>query len=1067
VRAGTCFRWTGRLSADLIATACRFSDLSVPPSAELTMPLSGDAVEAALNHMAANRPSLKRLFYPNLVSEVVGPYMLSRRRHYDDAQWIQLVHGMHTSNTVYVGNLSFYTREEQVHELFSRAGPVKRVIMGLNANQRTPCGFCFVEFETHQAAATAARTLSGFALDDRLLKADLDAAFEEGRQYGRGRAGGQIEDDRRTEYDQARGGWGALQQARQERQQQAEKMRAEQTDTFGGGEDHANTTGSSRREDTNRQPDDPELDPETYGSENQGRDDGSTSIFNIDRPFKLSASTLASIMPGRFPYYGLPLSDQVKQALQKHIEETNPTAAVQLAGLLVPPAATTVASAAAASKRSYEDAPSSAVVSAEAHPVSPSSPASKRPRHTAPSSPQPRSMSPQPMFDVATPAAAAGGVNRSPRPIGRDDDDDHPMSDRDDNGGDVTPQNLSDAEDDDGGDRTPQHAMSDRDDGDVTPRSARSPTPDDGDVTPRSDRTPMAEDEDGDRTPQQLSPHTDPAANTDMADDDATPPPVDRTLPPPPPSPPVVPTPDASASSHHPDSSSSSSSAAASALPKPREPLFVPHLAAPGSSKRLPPWIVHVFQGKPAHQNDEEQIDVAGAEFPGQQPSASAVSLSLPSQTVVSSPTSLPFLAPTSKSDHDSHDLSLLSPEQAAFYANEYGKVEQQIEIAGTLEALRFRDDKGEEQRVCQRVCFHQVSVNSVAKLVRSLQQAQAALDARRSAAADDATRDAIPNLIVLNLCDGTETDGYPGITIARALQATLASPSAETPALSHTGADEAFFDATTDKVTMKGLFVRAGVRTSAFVDLSSIDTTSSSDASPSSLLSSHSSLLQSLAPLSFPLIIKPTSSYSSCGLSSRSVVTSSLSALVQARDMKRELGDVLAEEYVQGREFSMLVVGDAQQADGTASSSSSSSDASYPHLRCYPACERAFSPSLPPLERFLTFEQNYPTKHTKVATWWQQVEEEREQREMAKLACAAYTACHGRSYGRIDIRQSSATGEFFILEVNSLPGLSGELDSSVGAILAHTKEKTQFGEFLYAILHLAAEQRLDQPRTA
>lgn len=50
-----------------------------------------------------------------------------------------------TSSTVYVGNLSFFTTEEQIYELFSRAGEVKRIIMGLDRNLKTPCGFCFVE----------------------------------------------------------------------------------------------------------------------------------------------------------------------------------------------------------------------------------------------------------------------------------------------------------------------------------------------------------------------------------------------------------------------------------------------------------------------------------------------------------------------------------------------------------------------------------------------------------------------------------------------------------------------------------------------------------------------------------------------------------------------------------------------------------------------------------------------------------------------------------------------------------------------------------------------------------
>jgi RNA recognition motif-containing protein len=50
------------------------------------------------------------------------------------------------ANTLYVGNLSFYTTEEQVYELFSKSGDVKRIIIGLDKVKKTACGFCFVEY---------------------------------------------------------------------------------------------------------------------------------------------------------------------------------------------------------------------------------------------------------------------------------------------------------------------------------------------------------------------------------------------------------------------------------------------------------------------------------------------------------------------------------------------------------------------------------------------------------------------------------------------------------------------------------------------------------------------------------------------------------------------------------------------------------------------------------------------------------------------------------------------------------------------------------------------------------
>src|SRR5690348_13809766 len=62
----------------------------------------------------------------------ISPYLLQRKRHQSAGAWDKMVFDLSESTTLYVGNLSFYTTEEQIYELFSRCGRVKRVIMGLN-----------------------------------------------------------------------------------------------------------------------------------------------------------------------------------------------------------------------------------------------------------------------------------------------------------------------------------------------------------------------------------------------------------------------------------------------------------------------------------------------------------------------------------------------------------------------------------------------------------------------------------------------------------------------------------------------------------------------------------------------------------------------------------------------------------------------------------------------------------------------------------------------------------------------------------------------------------------------
>ncbi|KAF4974911.1 hypothetical protein FZEAL_8241 [Fusarium zealandicum] len=112
------------------------------------------------------------------------------------------------ATTLYVGNLSFYTTEEQVYELFSKCGEIKRLVMGLDRFNKTPCGFCFVEYYTHQDALDCMKYIGGTKLDERIIRTDLDPGFEEGRQYGRGKSGGQVRDEYREDFDEGRGGVG-------------------------------------------------------------------------------------------------------------------------------------------------------------------------------------------------------------------------------------------------------------------------------------------------------------------------------------------------------------------------------------------------------------------------------------------------------------------------------------------------------------------------------------------------------------------------------------------------------------------------------------------------------------------------------------------------------------------------------------------------------------------------------------------------------------------------------------------------------------------------------------------
>lgn len=95
-------------------------------------------------------------------------------------------------------------------QVFSKTGDIKRIVMGLDKQKMTPCGFCFVVYYTRKEAEDCVKYINGTMLDDRPIRADFDWGFVEGRQFGRGRSGGQVRDEYRMDYDPGRGGYGMI-----------------------------------------------------------------------------------------------------------------------------------------------------------------------------------------------------------------------------------------------------------------------------------------------------------------------------------------------------------------------------------------------------------------------------------------------------------------------------------------------------------------------------------------------------------------------------------------------------------------------------------------------------------------------------------------------------------------------------------------------------------------------------------------------------------------------------------------------------------------------------------------
>ncbi len=271
---------------------------------------------------------------------------------------------------------------------------------------------------------------------------------------------------------------------------------------------------------------------------------------------------------------------------------------------------------------------------------------------------------------------------------------------------------------------------------------------------------------------------------------------------------------------------------------------------------------------------------------------------------------------------------------------------------------------------------------------------------------ADEAARRPV---LVFNLCDGIEVDGYPGIKTVRALEAS---------GVPYSGADTAFYELTTPKTLMKNRLIKRGVSTSPFVAIKDARV----DGAKAGVL------------LGYPLIIKPDVSAASFGISIKSVVHDEAACITQAgvslageRETENYYEGVFAERFIPGREFTVLCASDPAAAGS---------------VFVYPPVERVFHKALPTHERLLSYDRYWekyemegalpdraPIAHYESApAEWAE--------SLSTLARDAYAALDGVGYGRVDIRRDERTGEFLVLEANCNCGLSTDGETSVSWIL-------------------------------
>lgn len=271
-----------------------------------------------------------------------------------------------------------------------------------------------------------------------------------------------------------------------------------------------------------------------------------------------------------------------------------------------------------------------------------------------------------------------------------------------------------------------------------------------------------------------------------------------------------------------------------------------------------------------------------------------------------------------------------------------------------------------------------------------------------------DATTGKTP--LILNLCDGDEVNGTPGVSVIHEL---------EKYGLIYTGSDAHFYNITTSKIPMKKAFDKAGVPTAAW-----------------RVITEKKGSVKGLCKrIGTPLIIKPAVSGGSMGVSVKNVVNTEEELVSRVEEIAKGyrgwnlLADGLfAEQFISGPEYTTFITGSADDPD---------------NCMVYEPVERIFHHSLPESEKFLSFdrlweiyEDESPMPENENFYEYKPVTGELV-KSLKKLSFDAYKACGGKGYTRIDIRQDAATGKLYMLEVNAQCGLSEDENyTSIGAIL-------------------------------
>jgi D-alanine-D-alanine ligase len=226
---------------------------------------------------------------------------------------------------------------------------------------------------------------------------------------------------------------------------------------------------------------------------------------------------------------------------------------------------------------------------------------------------------------------------------------------------------------------------------------------------------------------------------------------------------------------------------------------------------------------------------------------------------------------------------------------------------------------------------------------------------------------------VFFNLCDGLEdsADGYSGMEVVRAL---------EELNLPFTGADSRFYDPSREEMQSvaeaNGVGFARGVNVT---DVNELDTLT--------------------VGLRYPLMVKHPNSYASTAMTRNSRVDTPSKLREQVRRICNRFGSARVEEFIDGREFTVLVADDPD-------------DPGDPYV--YPPGELIF----PPGEGFLHSHVKW-----KEFVYMKPVNDRVVASGLREMVRTMYLAMDGVGYARCDIRMDSG-GRLFMIEINPNSGI-------------------------------------------